>query len=95
MCAGQRERILEQAQCAEARAGGGGVDACGFRRQWKQRLLLFKISAFFLNSIFGSFRAREDAESFALVLQLSGFELRDILKLCILRKQFSSFFKKK
>ena len=75
------------------RAGGG--DACGFRRQWKQRLLLFKISACFLNSIFGSFRAKEDAESFALVLQLSGFKLRDILKLCSLRKQFSSLFKKK
>ena len=34
-----------------------------------------------------------DAESFALVLQLSGFELIDILKTCVLRKQFSNLLK--
>ena len=56
----------------------------------KKRHLIFNL---FLELKYCLFPAKVDAESFALVLQLSGFELIDILKTCVLRKQFSNLLK--
>ena len=57
----------------------------------KKRHLIFNL---FLELKYCLFPAKVDAESFALVLQLSGFELIDILKTCVLRKQFSNLLKR-